>query len=201
MPAGDHPLGHSDSVRYPFRHGVSSTIPLDSVGCRATADQPVRSNTLSFIYGANYLAGAYGIYAASALAGNAVMRSFFGGTLPLAGPTMYRNLTPQWAGTLLGLLEVCLIPIPFVFYRYGRQIRAKSKVIQQLQEDLAKNESRRVKQTQRRAAKAEKQGGVVANANEGGIWDKETGVDTPSQPEKRRGDGNRDVEKDTGVGI
>ncbi len=45
-------------------------------------------NTLSFIYGSNYLAGSYGIYAASALAGNAVTRSFFGGTLPLAGPAM-----------------------------------------------------------------------------------------------------------------
>lgn len=102
-------------------------------------------NTLSFIYGSNYLAGAYQLYAASALAGNAVMRSFFGGTLPLAGPAMYAKLTPQWAGTLLGLLEVCLIPIPFVFYRYGERIRAKSKVIRQMREDAAMNESRRAK--------------------------------------------------------
>jgi multidrug resistance protein len=35
-------------------------------------------NAISFIYGSNYLAGSYGIYAASALAGNAVTRSFFG---------------------------------------------------------------------------------------------------------------------------
>jgi hypothetical protein len=73
-------------------------------------------NTLSFIYSQNYLGGAYGIYSASAFAGNAVMRSLLGGTLPLAGPTMYTNLTPQWAGTLLGLLEVCMIPVPIAFY-------------------------------------------------------------------------------------
>lgn len=91
-------------------------------------------NTISFIYGSNYLAGAYGIYAASALAGNAVIRSIFGGTLPLAGPKMYSVLSPQWAGTVLGLLEVALIPIPFVFWRYGGRIRARSKTIRQLRE-------------------------------------------------------------------
>jgi hypothetical protein len=107
-------------------------------------------NTLSFIYGTNYLAGAYGLHAASALAGNAVMRSFFGGTLPLAGPTMYAKLTPQWAGTLLGLLEVALIPIPFVFFRYGEQIRAKSRVIRQMREEQEMNESKRARQEARR---------------------------------------------------
>lgn len=41
-----------------------------------------------FIYASNYLVHSYGIYAASALAGNAVLRSAMGGTLPLAGPAM-----------------------------------------------------------------------------------------------------------------
>lgn len=90
----------------------------------------------------NYLANTYGIYAASALAGNTVIRSIFGGTLPLAGPSMYRALTPQWAGTLLGLLELIMIPIPIVFYRYGEKIRSKSKVIRQLREDAERNERR-----------------------------------------------------------
>lgn len=102
-------------------------------------------NGLCFVYASNYLAGAYGIYSASALAGNAVIRSIFGGTLPLAGPKMYEALTPQWAGTLLGLMEVILIPIPFVLWRYGAKIRAKSKVIQQLQEDQERIDSKRAK--------------------------------------------------------
>jgi len=109
-------------------------------------------NTLSFIYGANYLAGAYDIYAASALAGNAVMRSFFGGTLPLAGPAMYRALTPQWAGTLLGLLEVCLIPIPIIFWRYGARIRARSRVIRRMRDEKLRDEEKRARQ----AARAER---------------------------------------------
>lgn len=41
-----------------------------------------------FIYASNYLVHSYGIYAASALAGNAVLRSAMGGFLPLAGPAM-----------------------------------------------------------------------------------------------------------------
>jgi len=109
-------------------------------------------NGISFIYGASYLAGSYGIYAASALAGNAVMRSFFGGTLPLAGPSMYAALTPQWAGTLLGLLEVCMIPIPIIFYKYGERIRAKSPAIKMLREDAEKNEQRAAR-AQRTAAR------------------------------------------------
>ncbi|KAI0380487.1 polyamine transporter 3 [Hypomontagnella monticulosa] len=109
-------------------------------------------NALSFIYGSNYLAGAYGVYAASALSGNAVTRSFFGGTLPLAGPSMYATLSPQWAGTLLGLLEAAMIPIPIVFYRYGEKIRSKSAIIRQMREDQERNE-RRAERAQKRNAR------------------------------------------------
>ncbi|RYP87391.1 hypothetical protein DL770_004803 [Monosporascus sp. CRB-9-2] len=126
-------------------------------------------NALSFIYAANYLAGAYGIYAASALAGNAVTRTVFGGTLPLAGPAMYAALTPQWAGTLLGLLEVIMIPIPVVFHLYGERIRAKSPVIRRMREDQEKNERRAEKTKQRKAklANATNSGGVVEEASVG----------------------------------
>lgn len=92
-------------------------------------------NTAVFIYASNYLVHSYGIYAASAMAGNAVIRSILGGTLPLAGPAMYKSLGANWAGTLLGGLEVLIIPIPFVFWRYGGAIRKKSALIQTMQED------------------------------------------------------------------
>ncbi|EEU45799.1 uncharacterized protein NECHADRAFT_38318 [Fusarium vanettenii 77-13-4] len=106
-------------------------------------------NTLCFIYGSNYLAGAYSIYAASALAGNAVIRSIAGGVLPLAGPKMYAAMTPQWAGTLLGLLEVAMIPIPFVFWRYGAKIRAKSPAIRALREEQDRLDAKRAKHQRR----------------------------------------------------
>jgi len=132
-------------------------------------------NTLSFIYASNYLAGAYGIYAASALAGNAVCRSVIGGVLPLAGPKMYETLTPQWAGTLLGLLEVLLIPIPFVFYRYGDRIRARSPLIRRLREEEAENEKKAARHAARAARRRadkekgpEREIGVVAAGGETG---------------------------------
>ncbi|KAG0647389.1 Major facilitator superfamily multidrug transporter mdrA [Hyphodiscus hymeniophilus] len=99
-------------------------------------------NCLVFIYASNYLAGCYGVYSASALAGNTVIRSIIGGTLPLAGPAMYAALSPQWAGTLLGLVQVALIPIPFVFYKWGAKIRARSPLIARLRQDQEKSERR-----------------------------------------------------------
>ncbi|KAI9748529.1 MAG: hypothetical protein M4579_007200 [Chaenotheca gracillima] len=95
-------------------------------------------NAIIFIYSSNYLAHSYGIYSASAMAGNTVIRSIVGGTLPLAGPAMYATLNPHWAGTLLGILEVLLIPIPFVFYKYGHRIRGRSTLIQSMQRDKEK---------------------------------------------------------------
>jgi hypothetical protein len=111
-------------------------------------------NTAVFIYASNYLVHSYGIYAASALAGNSVLRSLLGATLPLAGPTMYKTLGPHWAGTLLSLLEFCLVPIPFVFYRYGAKIRMKSALISRMQEDKDKLESKK-RAAEARAAKKE----------------------------------------------
>ncbi|KAM3502670.1 hypothetical protein MY11210_008994 [Beauveria gryllotalpidicola] len=107
-------------------------------------------NTLSFIYSSNYLAGAYGIYAASALASNAVIRSIFGATLPLAGAKMYETLSPQWAGTLCGLLAVAMIPVPFVFWRYGAVIRGKSRTIRHLREQHEAMETKRAEHEAKR---------------------------------------------------
>lgn len=115
-------------------------------------------NTIVFIYSTNYMASCYGVYSASALAGNSVVRSLIGGTLPLAGPSMYANLTPHWAGTLLGLLEVILIPIPFVFYKWGKPIRQRSRLIKQMREDQDRID-RRTRRLERRA-----EGGDVEKA-------------------------------------
>ncbi|KAJ5973810.1 hypothetical protein N7481_011020 [Penicillium waksmanii] len=102
-------------------------------------------NTGVFIYASNYLTYSYGMYAASALAGNSVIRSVLGGVLPLVGSYMYDSLGPNWSGTLLGLLEVAIVPIPFVFYKYGHKIRMKSNLIMRMQEDKKKLEGKRAR--------------------------------------------------------
>jgi hypothetical protein len=108
-------------------------------------------NCAVFIYASNYLVHSYGIYAASALAGNSVFRSILGGTLPLAGPSLYNTLGPHWAGTLLSCFEFLCVPIPFVFYRYGHKIRMKSTLIRQMQEDKDKQDAKRRKNEARMA--------------------------------------------------
>ena len=90
-------------------------------------------NTIVFIYSGNYLIQAYGSFAASALAGNALLRSVMGAVLPLAGAKLYHTLGSNWAGTLLGLLEAVFIPIPVVFYFYGHRLRKASSMISEAQ--------------------------------------------------------------------
>lgn len=72
---------------------------------------------------------------------------------------MYRTLNPHWAGTLLGLLEILLIPIPFAFWRYGHRIRMRSPLIRSMQEDKAKLAGKaskeRAKQEERQAREKE----------------------------------------------
>ncbi|KAI5240429.1 MFS general substrate transporter [Aureobasidium subglaciale] len=60
--------------------------------------------TATFIYGSNYIGRSYGMYAASAMAGNVLTRTIAGGTLPLAGPAMYNALGPHWQDKLESLL-------------------------------------------------------------------------------------------------
>ncbi|KAF2727606.1 MFS general substrate transporter [Polyplosphaeria fusca] len=106
-------------------------------------------NCAVFIYASNYLVHSYGIYAASALAGNAVLRSAMGGALPLAGPKMYATLGPHWAATMLAIIEFAMIPIPVVFYRYGHKIREKSSLIRRMREDQDKLDSKKRKAAER----------------------------------------------------
>ena len=109
-------------------------------------------NTAVFIYASNYLVHSYGIYAASAMAGNSLVRSLLGGTLPLAGPAIYQRLGANWAGTLLGILEIIIIPVPFVFYRYGGKIRMKSALIRSMREDEERAEKKRARGREKLAA-------------------------------------------------
>jgi hypothetical protein len=130
-------------------------------------------NALIFIYATNYIAGCYGIYSASALAGNSVIRSFLGGTLPLAGTAMYTALTPQWAGTLLGLTQVVLIPIPFAFYFWGPKIRAKSPLIRSMREDQERGEKRAAKARNQQQKKEAAERGEPVMASEEGKFEEE----------------------------
>lgn len=75
----------------------------------------------------NYLVDAYTLYAASVLAANAAMRSIFGATFPLFTTYMYQNLGIHWASSVPAFLSLACVPLPFLIYRYGAEIRKRCR--------------------------------------------------------------------------
>ncbi|CAI6342492.1 unnamed protein product [Periconia digitata] len=75
----------------------------------------------------NYIVDSYLMFAASAIAANTLMRSLFGGIFPLFATYMFDGMGIQWAATLLGCVATLCVPMPVLFYLYGRRIRARSK--------------------------------------------------------------------------
>lgn len=79
------------------------------------------------IQGFNYLIDVYTKYANSALAANALFRSMAGAGFPLFATPMYNKLGVAWATSLLGFLNMAMIPIPILFYIFGKRLRARSR--------------------------------------------------------------------------
>lgn len=61
------------------------------------------------------------------MAANGIARYTLGAVFPLFTVQMYKGLGVGWATTLLAFLALAMIPIPFLFFKYGKAIRAKSK--------------------------------------------------------------------------
>ncbi|KAI8653607.1 hypothetical protein NCS55_01348200 [Fusarium keratoplasticum] len=75
----------------------------------------------------NYLVDTFQTYAASAVAANTFLRSCFAAAFPLVVTPMYHNIGVGPSSSITGGFAALLIPVPFVFYRYGKRIRARSK--------------------------------------------------------------------------
>lgn len=67
------------------------------------------------------------MYAASALAANTVARSAAGAAAPLFTNYMFDALGVGPGGSLIAGVGCLLAPAPFLFYKYGRAIRERSK--------------------------------------------------------------------------
>ena len=81
----------------------------------------------------NYIADAYGIYAASALAACGATRSICGALIPLGVNSLVDALGIAWSCTLLALISAVLCVVPFCFIVWGERIRAASRFSSQLQ--------------------------------------------------------------------
>ncbi|CCK71010.1 Flr1p KNAG_0F03480 [Huiozyma naganishii CBS 8797] len=79
-----------------------------------------------------YLSVCYPKYVASVFAGNGFCRAVFACAFPLFGKAMYDNLAIDgypvgWGSSLVGFITMFLAAIPFVLYKYGPALRAKSR--------------------------------------------------------------------------
>ncbi|CCD22927.1 Flr1p NDAI_0A07730 [Naumovozyma dairenensis CBS 421] len=79
----------------------------------------------------SYLAMAYPKYTASVFAGNSLFRASFACAFPLFGQAMYNNLAIDgypvgWGSSLIGFFCMALAATPFVLYKYGPALRARS---------------------------------------------------------------------------
>ncbi|KAH8986723.1 MFS polyamine transporter [Lactarius akahatsu] len=83
-------------------------------------------NTLIVISFSVQLLGGHLPDFASAIAGQTILRSLTGTVFPLFTTQMFVNVGINWASTLLGAIAVLLVPMPFLFYKYGSHIRTRN---------------------------------------------------------------------------
>ncbi|KAL7786494.1 major facilitator superfamily transporter [Trichoderma afarasin] len=85
-------------------------------------------NLCLFTGSLQYLIDTYqGMTIASAVSANSLARYVLSGAFPLFTTQMYRNLGIGWASSLLGFFAVALLPVPWIFFKFGKLIRLKSR--------------------------------------------------------------------------
>lgn len=80
-----------------------------------------------FITCYQYIIDSYETFAASALASLTLIRYVAAGGMTVVGVPFYENLGTHYTLTILACISVPLVPVPYVFYKYGPWIRSKSK--------------------------------------------------------------------------
>ncbi|KAF3047380.1 hypothetical protein E8E12_000188 [Didymella heteroderae] len=83
---------------------------------------------MTFMPANTYLIDVFTTHAASAMAANTVLRSLMAALVPLSSQKMYAALGLGWGNSLLAFVSLALVPIPFLFIKYGEKIRARSTV-------------------------------------------------------------------------
>ncbi|KAI1206468.1 polyamine transporter 1 [Annulohypoxylon truncatum] len=75
----------------------------------------------------NYLVDTFQMYAASAVAANTFMRSCFAAAFPLVVTPLYHNIGVGPGSSIFAGFACLLMPVPYVFYFFGKRIRAANK--------------------------------------------------------------------------
>ena len=84
-------------------------------------------NYLIFMGAVSYMIDSYGqVYGASAIGANTLLRYLLGSALPLVSIQLFENLGVQWASSLLGFIGLAMAGIPYVLFKIGPRLRAKT---------------------------------------------------------------------------
>jgi hypothetical protein len=51
-----------------------------------------------------------------------------GAVIPLAGRGMYAKMGLGWGNSLLAFITLAMLPLPWMFYRYGEGLRKRHRV-------------------------------------------------------------------------
>ncbi|CAE6405591.1 unnamed protein product [Rhizoctonia solani] len=82
----------------------------------------------SFLCIQTYIVDTYGLHAASAVAAVSSFRSIAGFAFPLFSTKMFTALGIGWGNSVLALIALVIgCPSPFLFYKYGPQLRAMAR--------------------------------------------------------------------------
>ncbi|KAJ5124985.1 uncharacterized protein N7515_008810 [Penicillium bovifimosum] len=85
-------------------------------------------NLCVFVSTTQYITDVYqGLTVASAMSANGLARYGLGAAFPLFTIPMYTKLGIGWASSVLGFIAVALLPVPWVFFKMGKRLRAMSK--------------------------------------------------------------------------
>ena len=76
----------------------------------------------------SYLVDVFGVFAASAVAANLVVRYLTSTLLPLAGQALLNTVGVGWMTTVLSLTALIAAPIPWVVVKYGARLRDRYEV-------------------------------------------------------------------------
>lgn len=80
-----------------------------------------------FISSYQYIIDSYEMYAASALTSVTLIRYVTAGGMTVVGIPFYKNMGVHYTLTILGAISAALVPVPYLFYIYGKKVRGKSK--------------------------------------------------------------------------
>jgi multidrug resistance protein len=143
LPIGLFWFAWTNSPSLPWAASVVASIPFGF------------GMVLIFLSIMNYLIDSYTIFAASVLAGNGIIRSIFGAAFPLFTSQMYNGIGIHWASSVPAFLAVACLPLPFLFYKYGKTIREKCKYAAQSEAFMEKIRNQHAAKAARQAAGTE----------------------------------------------